>query len=127
MYEIWKYLNDADQYIRSFEEFKIEFENPEMQKKLFDGMTANNLIQGGSFEGFQSEYFAPEKSSISTVELSEYLKPSSGKTIVAPPKQATPQQPPVKTPKFQAEYEIPQVEDIVSQESVEQIKQNKKK
>jgi hypothetical protein len=63
MYEIWKYLNDADQYIRSFEEFKIEFENPEMQKKLFDGMNANGLNPGDSFEGFQSQYFDSEKNS----------------------------------------------------------------
>ena len=63
MYEIWKNLNDAGQYIHSFEKFKIEFENPEMQKKLFDGMNANGLNPGDSFEGFQSQYFDPEKNS----------------------------------------------------------------
>jgi len=123
MYEIWEQLQADGRTDLTFEEFKAAYSTEDGQKKLHTGLASANMTDL-SFDDFSSAYFADSKPDV--ISADEIIS-DPNKTIAPPAKQpALTQKPIAKKPKFQAEYEVPQVEDIVSQESIKQAEQEQK-
>ena len=123
MYEIWEQLQANGQTDLTFEQFKAAYSTEDGQKNLHSSLASANMTDL-SFKDFSSAYFVDSKPNI--ISADEIIS-EPNKTIAIPAKQpALTQESPTKKPKFQTKYKIPQVEDVVAQESIEQAEQEQK-
>jgi len=124
MFEIWKQLSESGYTTKTFEEFKNEYSSEEGQKKLHEGLLSEGFTNK-SFNDFSNEYFADSKPDVISADEIITKRDSA---IMPPFKQPADQSSfASNTPSFKQKYKIPELEEVVSEASIEQAEQEQKK